>query len=119
MLPGNREQVGYDGMRRRAASRLADAHADTGQQQVPEMGGAPRKGSHPAPNDQGQPNDVPAAPLVGHTGYGQAKGHIKDGEGKAGHEPQLRVGEAQLFPDGFLKDHQDLPVDKAEDIDHR
>lgn len=50
---------------------------------------------------------------------GNAQGAVEHCERRAGHEPQLPVGNAQIALDGLCEDGDDLAIEKIEDVNQK
>ena len=92
-----REIIRYQRMRRRAAASLANADANSGQQQMPEILRQPAHGGHQAPDRKRGGNDIDPRGTIRQPRNRDAESREKDREGDAGKKAQLRIGKLQIL----------------------
>ncbi len=108
-------------MRRRRAPRLADAHPDPRQQQLPEILRQPAQRRHPRPYRKCDGDEAGAmgGRAVGETGDRYAQHRVEQRKGQPGHQPDLGVIQIQIACNRLGQDVDDLAVDEIEDIDRQ
>ena len=101
----------------RAASGFADGDANSGQQQMEEVGSqaAQRRGG--APQRQAHGEHVAPGTPIGQPGDGYAEDGVEGGEGDAAEKAHQGVGNPEILLDWLHKDAEDRAVDEVEDVD--
>ena len=86
-------------MRRRAATGLADADANSRKHQVPDIHGETGYGGHATPDCETDGDDPLAREDVREACDGDAQCRIEEAKGGAGQQTELRVSEMQILLD--------------------
>ncbi len=114
-----REIVAHHGLRGRRAPGFADPHTHSGQEQRAESGAEAAQRSHAAPQGQRGHDQIAPVEPVGEPGDGQPDGGVKQAEGNASQQPELRIRELEIVLDRLEQDGKQLPVHPAEDAHDR
>ena len=105
-------------MRRRRASRLADANADPGQRKLKRILGHAAGDGHGTPRGHGDGDDPGSAFTFSQHGERDAKKRIEHGESETGQQSDLHIRQAKLNPNVFTENADQRPINKVERVDH-
>src|SRR5574341_35720 len=101
-------------MRRGVGSGFANADADPGQQQVPEVDCQAANRRHPAEYGERPSDDATPAPAIRPLRQRDAEARVEEGKGEPRQEAECRIGKMEVLLDRLDQDGENLPIHEVE-----